>query len=222
MKLPPLVARLLLLVSAGWFGPDGGEAFVQTKIDVHRFRVIERESGNVNYYHVIEQPEGAILHAHYRPTLDSVILGMEMPEKLRSQVKRLRWRWRVQAFPAHGNDCSGKGVGDSAASVFVTFKRGLKYYTLKYAWSTEGVKGTVCDPRRSIFYARDTILLESGGPPNIWVEESIDPRAEFLRHFDPNGSLSDVPDLVGIGVMSDGDQTNSEAEADYGFFVVSS
>src|SRR5260370_8926315 len=66
------------------------------------------------------------------------------------------------------------------------------------------------------------ILLESGGPPNIWVEESIDPRAEFLRHFDPNGSLSDVPDLVGIGVMSDGDQTNSEAEADYGFFVVSS
>src|SRR5216683_3248632 len=135
MKLPPLVACLLLLVSAGWFGLDGGEAFVETKIDVHRFRVIERESGNVNYYHVIEQPEGAILHAAYRPKLDSVILGMEMPEKLRSQVKRLQWRWRVQAFPAHGNDCSGKGVGDSAASVFVTFKRGQQNHPPLFRYS---------------------------------------------------------------------------------------
>src|SRR5260370_12974130 len=145
---------------------------------------------------------------------------MEMAEKLRSQVKRLRWRWRVQAFPAHGNDC-GKGVGDSAASVFVTFKRGLKYYTLKYDWSTEGVKGTVCDPRRSIFYARDTILLESGGPTNIWVEESIDPRAAFLPHFEPNGNLSDVPDFVGIRVMTNDGRTNNQAEADYGFFALS-
>jgi hypothetical protein len=220
MKLPPLVACLPLLASAGWFGPDGGEALVHTRMDVHHFRVIERESGGVNYYHVIEQPEGAILHAQYRPTLDSVTLGMEMPENLRPRVKLLRWRWRVQTFPLHGNDCGS--AGDSAAAVFVTFKRGMKYYTLKYDWSTEGVKGTVCDQRRSMFYARDTILLESGGPTNVWVEESIDPRAEFLRHFEPNGTFSDVPDLVGIGLMTDGDQTKSHAEADYGFFVVGS
>jgi len=221
MRWSPLVMSLPLLVSVGGLGQDGGEPLVQTRLDVHGFRVIERESGRVNYYTVIEQAEGAILHARYRPQLDSVILGMEIPERLRSKVKRLRWRWRVGVFPVHGNDCQ-KGTGDSAASVFVTFKRGLKYYTLKYAWSSEGVKGTVCDERRSMFYARDTILLESGGPTNVWVEESIDPRAEFLRHFEPTGNLSDVPDLVGIGVMTDGDQTNSLADADYGFFVVSS
>jgi len=221
MRWSPLVISLPLFASVAGLGQDAGVPLVQTKLDVHGFRVIERESGRVNYYTVIEQTEGAILHARYRPRLDSVILGMEMPESLRSKVKRLRWRWRVGVFPEHGNDCQ-KGTGDSAASVFVTFKRGLKYYTLKYAWSSEGVKGTVCDERRSMFYERDTILLESGGPTNVWVEESIDPRADFLRHFEPTASLSDVPDLVWIGVMTDGDQTNSLADADYGFFVVSS
>jgi len=221
MRWSPLVISLPFLASVGALGQDGGEPLVLTRLDVRGFKVIERESGGVNYYTVIEQAEGAILHARYRPRLDSVILGMEMPERLRSKVKRLRWRWRVGAFPLHGNDCQ-TGTGDSAASVFVTFKRGMKYYSLKYAWSSEGVKGTVCDQRRSMFYARDTILLESGGPTNVWIEESIDPRAEFLRHFEPTGNPSDVPDLVGLGVMTDGDQTNSVGEADYGFFVVSS
>jgi hypothetical protein len=210
---------MALSVGGPSFAADGGTSAAKTTtLDVHGFRVIERESGNIKYYYGVEQPDGAILHARYRPQLDSVTMGMEMPEALRSKAKRLSWRWRVQAFPVHGNDCKN-GFGDSAA-VFVTFKRGLKYYVLKYIWSTEAPKGTVCDPRRSMFYARDTVVLESGGASNEWVTEELDPRAEFLKHFDPKGSLSDVPDLVGIGVMTDGDQTHSLAEADYGHFVV--
>ena len=33
-------------------------------------------------------------------------------------------------------------------------------------------------------------------------------------------AAADVPDFVGVGIMSDGDQTQSESSADYGTFAV--
>jgi len=193
---------------------------VETKLDIRRFKLIERDSGNINYYEkVLDDPEGPMLRARYRPGVDTAVLGLEIPEALRSKVKRVHWRWRVIIFPVHGNECA-PGKGDSAASVFVTFKRGLKYYILKYSWSTDGPKGAVCDKRRNPFLVRDTVILESDGPTNSWIDEAINPRTEFVRHF--GGSEADVPDLVGLGVMTDGDQTNSPAQADYADFSVSS
>ena len=58
-------------------------------------------------------------------------------------------------------------------------------------------------------------VLQSGGPTNVWKEESIDPSAEFRAHFE-----GDVPDFVGIGIMSDGDQTRSISAADYAGFTL--
>ena len=60
-----------------------------------------------------------------------------------------------------------------------------------------------------------TVVLESGGPTNVWKEEQIDPSAEFRAHFE-----GDVPDFVGVGLMSDGDQTLSISAADYTGFVL--
>jgi hypothetical protein len=39
-------------------------------------------------------------------------------------------------MPRGGNECRG-GFADSAASVYVSFKRGLRWYTLKYIWSPD-------------------------------------------------------------------------------------
>jgi len=206
--------------------PDAGPSvpapptLVETKLDIRHFKVIERDSGNINYYEkVLNDPEGPMLRARYRAGVDTAVLGLELPEALRSKAKRVHWRWRVLVFPVHGNECA-PGKGDSAASVFVTFKRGLKYYVLKYSWSTDGPKGAVCDKRRGPFFVRDTVILESDGPTNVWIDEEMNPRTEFVRHF--GGSEAEVPDFVGLGVMTDGDQTNSPAQADYADFSVSS
>lgn len=189
-------------------------------LDIRKFRVVERDSGPVNYYQtVMDDPSGPMLRARYRFPLETVTLGVEIPDALRSKVKRVHWRWRVHAFPAGGNECQ-VGKADSAANVFITFKRGLKYYILKYSWSTVGRKGAVCDKKRGLFLVRDTIILESDGPLNFWANEEIDPKAEFVKHF--GGSLEDVPDMVGIGILTDGDQTESSSEADYAEFSVSS
>ncbi len=186
----------------------------ETKLDVHSFRVVERYSGPVSYYRLIDDPDASYIRAVYRPPLETVTLAAEVPDSLRQRTKAVRWKWRALVLPTKGNECV-PGLGDSAAVVYISWKRGLKWYSIKYVWSTEGVKGAVCDQKRNLFVVQDTVVLESGGPTNVWKEEEVDPSAEFRAHFE-----GDVPDFVGVGLMSDGDQTRSISAADYAGFVL--
>ena len=191
----------------------------ETKLDVHAFRVVESYSGSVSYYRVIEDPIEPFIRGIYRPPLETVTLGIEIPEQLRQGAKRVRWRWRAMVLPKNGDECKN-GYGDSAAVVYVSWKRGLKWYSLKYVWSAVGKKGQVCDQKRNLFVVQDTVIRETGGPTGVWVTEDIDPSAEFRTHFENGDPNAEVPDFVGIGVMSDGDQTKSVSAADYTGFAI--
>ncbi|TMA40426.1 MAG: DUF3047 domain-containing protein [Deltaproteobacteria bacterium] len=149
-----------------------------------------------------------------RPPLETVTLGAEVPDALRQRTKRVRWKWRAQVLPKGGNECKG-GFGDSAAVIYVSWKSGLKWYSIKYVWSSEAEKGRICDQKRNLFVVQDTVILETGGPVGEWREEEIDPSTEFRAHFEGGNPNADVPDLVGVGLMSDGDQTKSISAADY-------
>ena len=181
--------------------------------------MVESYSGPVSYYKIIQDPEQPFIRAVYRPPLETVTLGAPVPESLRQKVKRLRWRWRAQVMPKGGNECKA-GFGDSVASVYINWKRGFKWYSIKYVWSTEADKGQICDQKRNIFVVQDTVILESNGPVGVWKDEEIDPSAEFRAHFEGGDPKADVPDLLGVGLMSDGDQTNSISAADYAGFVL--
>ena len=219
MRLSPRLAALLL--SCHWAAPTAAappSPGRELKLDVHNFEVVERDSGPVTYYKFVSEDGAKLVRAQYRPPLETVTLGMPIPDEVRSRVRMLKWRWRVLTFPAGADECID-GKSDSAAGVFITFKRGLKYYIIKYAWTTQGPSGRVCSKKtRNMFIVRDTIVLEADGPINRWIEEKIDPKLEFVRHF--GGTLDEVPDLVGIGLMTDGDQTKSRSEADYADFTV--
>jgi hypothetical protein len=200
---------------SGQAAPRGKE----TALDARRFRVIDSESGPTNYYEVVDDPSGAFIRAEYWPPLETVTLGIEMPERLKKGVKKIRWRWRAQVLPKGGNDCRD-GRADSAAAVYVTFKRGLKWYSLKYVWAGEGARGKFCQQKRNPFVAQDAIVLEAGGPTNEWRIEEIDPSADFRRHFENGDPNADVPELQGVGIMTDGDQTASISAADFGGFTL--
>jgi hypothetical protein len=193
----------------------------ETVVDVGQWRVVQRDSGPDLYYTQVRDPAMPFLRAHYRPPMHTTVLGWQAPDNLRATAQRVRWKWRVEAFPVDGNECA-KGKEDSAADVYVSWKRGLRWYALKYVWSTVGPKGTTCDVKRNPFVAQDTIVLESGGPTDQWRSEEIDLKAEFRRHFEDGKADADVPDFVGLGVMSDGDQTHSDSAADFAAFVVES
>lgn len=193
----------------------------ETRIDMHSFRVVESYSGGISYYSIIEDPERPFIRAVYRPPLETVTLGAEVPEGLRQGVKKVRWKWRAQVLPKGGDECREGGLfSDSAAVIYISWKYRLKWYSIKYVWSSVGKKGEICDRRRNLFVVQDTVNLESGGPLGVWKREEIDPSAEFRAHFEGGNPNADVPDLVGIGIMSDGDATHSISAADYADFVL--
>jgi hypothetical protein len=188
-------------------------------LDVGQWRIIERESGPDNYYTVVREPGLPFLRARYRPPEKTTVLGFPMPDDVRSRARIVRWKWRAVTLPRGGNECDS-GKGDSAAVVYLTFKRMLRWYTLKYVWSSVGPRGATCDRKRNPFTAQDTIILESGGPLGTWQSEEVDLASEYRKHFENGKADADVPDFVGIGLMTDGDQTRSESAADYGDFIV--
>ncbi len=211
-----MAALCVLLISAGTAGEEPRPPSV-TPVDVHSFRVLESYSGSVSYYKIVEDPAMPFIRAVYRPPLETVTLAADIPDSLHQATKKVRWKWRAQVLPKGGDECT-PGFGDSAAVVYVSWKRGLKWYSLKYVWSSVGEKGRVCDQKRNLFVVQDTVILESGGPLGEWKQEEIDPSAEFRAHFEGGNPNADVPDFLGLGIMSDGDQTKSISAADYANF----
>jgi Protein of unknown function (DUF3047) len=189
-------------------------------LDVHRWRVVTRDSGPVNYYRVIDDPSMPFLRAEYRPPLATTVLGFQLPDEERERARHLRWSWRARTLPRNANECA-KGAEDAAATVYATWKRGLRWYTLKYQWSSVGAKGSVCNRKRNPFVAQQAVILQAGGPLNEWRQESIDLDAEFRKHFAGGDPKAEVPPFAGVGILTDGDQTGSESAADYAAFVVS-
>jgi hypothetical protein len=204
----------LLLSTA--FALAGNE---QLRLEPREFRIVPSESGPTNYFRRHESPSGDFIRASYEPGTKTAVLGCAIPDDFRQGVTSLSWRWRAQALPSGANECV-KEKSDSAAVVYVTWRRGLRWYALKYVWSSSLRKGTVCEKKRNPFRAQDTIVLESGGPLNKWRTVQLNPQAEFRRHFEDGDVSAAVPDLIGIGLMSDGDETVSKSSADWGNFVL--
>ncbi len=214
---PLLVACTLATTPlAGHASPRTAHAL---PIDVGQWRVVDRESGPDNYYAVVRDAALPFVHARYRPPEATTVLGFQVPDELRPKVRVVRWKWRAVTLPRGGNECDSHKA-DSAAVVYLTYKRMLRWYTLKYVWSAVGPRGATCDRKRTPFSAQDTIILESGEPLNEWKDEEVDLAAEYRNHFADGKADADVPDFVGIGIMSDGDQTGSESSADYAAFAI--
>jgi hypothetical protein len=220
MKLSLLTAAAsAALACVAFCAGDASADSRQVTADIGAWRVIERESGPTNYYVAVHDGAGSYLRGYYRPGLETTVLGWQVPDNVRASAQTLRWRWRVEAFPKDADECAS-GKTDSAAVIYATWKRGLHWYTIKYVWSTVGGKGNVCDKHRNPFSSQDTVILESGGAADQWHGEELDLKSEFRRHFEDGRADADVPDFVGIGIMSDGDQTRSDSAADYGSFTI--
>ena len=191
----------------------------EVPINVSELKVLKRDSGPINYYKVIDGPDGAYIHSAYKWPFKTTVLYYSIPDKLRGAVSKVRWRWRAVRLPKGGDECAA-GRADSAAVLYLVWRRGLRWYSLKYVWSTVGIPGKVCDRKRSIFRVQETIIIESGESMSAWQTVELDTAFEFRKHFADGNPKADVPDIDGFGIMSDGDQTQSPSEADFGGFVI--
>jgi hypothetical protein len=220
-------ARVLFVLSVGFcllgiataaFGnpPPGARPY---PIDAHRFQVLQRDSGPTSYYWIVDDPRGPFIRGIYKPPLETVTLFADVGDGLRRGVDRVRFRWRAWVLPIEGNECV-PGRGDAAANVYIAWKRGLRWYSVKLVWSSGAPAGATCDATRNPLVASDTIVLRSGPPVGEWHEEEVDPSALFRQHFEGGNPAAEVPELQGVGILTDGDQTHTMSAADYAGFVL--
>ena len=123
----------------------------------------------------------------------------------------LKWRWKVIKL-CKGGDERYKKTGDSAAAVYVVFPtwKMWKPKALKYVWSASGLsKGY----RTESPYSSDTkiVVLENRySPLGTWVQEEVNVLADYEKYWGKKLAKAKL-----IGLMSDSDNTGSEARAAY-------
>jgi len=143
----------------------------------------------------------------------------------------VRFSWRVPELIA-GSDLGLREADDSPVRIVLVFEgdrsrfsprdqmlselaravtgEELPYATLMYVWCNRREPGTVITSSRTGRIRK--LVVESGATSlDRWLDYERDIRADYLKAFgEPPGAL------VGIGLMSDSDNTRSTTNAWYG------
>lgn len=148
-----------------------------------------------------------------------------------AQLAGVRFSWKVPQLIA-GADLASRDADDSPVRVVLFFEgdrsrfsardsmmsellrsitgEEMPYATLMYVWCNKREPGTVITSPRTARVR--TVVVESGARKlNQWLDYERDIRADYERAF------GEAPGaLVGIGIMSDSDNTRSTTQAWYG------
>ena len=150
---------------------------------------------------------------------------------LPAELRQLQFSWQVPALIAHA-DMALRHADDSPVRLVMVFDgdrnnfsmknamlselaqtmtgEPMPYATLMYVWCNTRAPGTVIiNPRTDRI--RKLVVESGAGRLNQWLDYQRDIAADFEQAFgEPPGTL------VGIGIMTDTDNTRSSAHAWYG------
>ncbi len=191
---------------------------VNVKIPIDsEWKRLPQYSGPDIYYKILNEEGVDFLRAHFKPEYRTTIFYRKLP-KVPARYKRLRFKWRVYKFPEGANETI-EGRMDAAASVYLFFKDGIRKYVIKYIFSMANKKGFNFRASDSNFFNKLHIVVIEDRVSELgkWLEYEIDFYDDFKKYFEKE----DVPPLMGIGILSDGDGTKKEVITDYtGFYLV--
>jgi len=179
--------------------------------------------------------DGRDVMAAYAPSSASVL--RQKIHVAPHDLGRLKFSWKVPELIAHA-DLAGRDAADSPVRILLAFEgdrsrfsaknamlselshaltgEPLPYATLMYVWCNTRVPGSVIVSPRTDRIRK--LVVESGEKNlNQWLDYERDIRADFEKAFgEPPGAL------VGIGIMTDSDNTRSTTQAWYGQLRLSS
>jgi len=120
----------------------------------------------------------------------------------------LAWRWKIIRFPTGARE-DIKNKNDSPAGVYVLFKDGFFFKSLKYVWSDTLPVGTAITSQYNS--SVKIIVLETGaGKTGQWVAERVNFKNDMERYVGKK-----LSEIKGVGILTDADNTRSRAEACY-------
>lgn len=162
-----------------------------------------RDKKALSTYGIVKENDKFMLKAR------SLNSGIQILKKFKVDLKNypvLNWKWRVIKFPSE-DKITDRNKGDNGASVYAIFSGFLSRTALKYTWSNYYSKSTFIDkgPRMKVLVLRD-----KSDPKSTWTEESRNIYDDYLKLFG-----KEPPKMIGIALMTDSDNTENYAEADY-------
>lgn len=166
-------------------------------------------------YRVACNGDNAYLVAHSKR--DAIQIGKEMEIDLKV-FPIMRWKWRVDKL-CEGADERYKETGDSPAAIYVVFPTWKKWnpVAIKYVWSASNLpKGY----RTESPYASETkivVMRNRSSPLGKWVEEKVNVRNDYMHFWG-----KELKEVQLIGLMTDSDNTKTEAMAAYDDLVMES
>lgn len=201
-----------------------------------QWRIFSLTNFSPEYYHVVEENQNRFLRA-------TVSSEMNRKKKAITLIKRLfetdskgfkkfyfpkdfpffQWKWRVNKLP-NGSDerieNNSQKKSDSAAGVYVYFqKEGQVPQIIKYIWSETLSSGSrfMSPASKDIYQAHLVVLRNGKDHMGEWIEERVNLIDEYKKEF---GAEKEPPRILGIGILTDADSTDTEAAADYDDFVL--
>ena len=171
---------------------------------------VRKEAGRVVY--TVQEEEGRrFLHA------SSKGLGIQAAKEYGWDLNRyplLAWSWRPVEFP-RGSDERNSKTNDSALAVYAVFPHTkVSVKTVKYIWSAGVPVGERLSSNMGLTQVR---ALKSGTDGRgRWVEERVNVLEDYKKFFD----AKEAPQPAGIAVLTDADDTHSQAQGDYADFRV--
>jgi hypothetical protein len=123
----------------------------------------------------------------------------------------LSWRWRIRAVPTRSDE-RYEDLADSAAGLYLTYRKriGLIPQSVKFVWSAALPKGSAF--RRSGVGMPWAVVVGSGADLlNTWHRFEFNVLEAYRRTF--GGEPPSTP--LGIGILSDANNTRTRAFADY-------
>jgi hypothetical protein len=166
-------------------------------------------AGKTNYEFVQDAQKGWVLQA----TSDGSASGLWKEESIDiDKTPYLNWSWRVDTLPKVKDEKTKDG-DDYSARVHVIFKSGLWFWNTKalnYVWNYSYPQGESWD-NAFTGNARMIALQSSKTPLGVWITEKRNIQKDILDCFGLERSSIDA-----IAIMTDSDNSKSEAVAYYG------
>lgn len=156
-------------------------------------------------YSLVDDGGSRVLYAESRDAASGIVFKLEYSLK---DFPILSWRWKIERTLERG-DARHKAGDDYAARIYVVFPHWFfpKTKSINYIWANKLAKGeSIANP----FTANAMMLaLQSGdAQAGVWITERRDVRADYLRLFG-----EEPPDVGAIAIMTDTDNSHSEARA---------
>jgi hypothetical protein len=122
----------------------------------------------------------------------------------------MTWRWKIDRIPPGGSD-NVKSSFDHTARMFVAFKTRIgPPRTINYVWANTVPAGKTFE-HPSSGRSRFVVLQSGNQKAGEWLTEKRDVATDWKRLFGDD----DVPQIVGLGFMTDSDGTKSKVTGWY-------